>query len=221
MITRAMRSKEEADDYRYIPDPDIPPLVITQELIKAINEVMPETPHMKEKRFVKEFNVTPHQASVLASELELANAFEEVVKSVPSTLSASWMVRDLKRVLEYNNQTFRSSSITTKQLVDLFKMVESHEITVKTGQKVIEMLVERPHSPGEIVKDLGLGKIKKDEVIEKAVQEAVAENPKAVEDYLAGTEAALNYVVGQVMKKTRGRAEPSTVLKMLKEKINR
>jgi aspartyl-tRNA(Asn)/glutamyl-tRNA(Gln) amidotransferase subunit B len=100
-------------------------------------------------------------------------------------------------------------------------MVKTHEITVKTGQKVIEMLVERPHSPREIVGELGLEKIKDVDIVESAVKEALAENQKAVDDYLNGKEGALNYVVGQVMKKTKGRADPGIVLKMLKQKIEK
>jgi aspartyl-tRNA(Asn)/glutamyl-tRNA(Gln) amidotransferase subunit B len=219
MITKAMRSKEEAEDYRYIPDPDIPPLLITDERIKEIREGMPETPQMKEKRFVKEYGIKPHDAFVLSSELELANAFEEISREVEPHFAASWMVRDLKRVLEYNNLTFKSSTITTGQLIILFDMVKKHEITVKTGQKVIEMLVERPHSPRDIVRELGLEKIKDGDVVERAIEEAINENQRAVNDYLEGKEGALNYVVGQVMKKTHGRADPGTVQKMLKEKI--
>ncbi len=221
MITKAMRTKEEADDYRYIPDPDIPPLLITDSKIAEIKARMPETPQMKEKRFIKEYGIKPHDAFVIASELELANAFEEVAKEVEPQHAASWMVRDLKRVLEYNSLSFKESSITTAQLIELFNMVKGHEITVKTAQKVMEMLVERPHSPREIVEELGLGKIEEDDVVNQAVEEALKENQKAANDYMSGNEAALNYVVGQVMKKTRGRADPGTVLKMLKEKINK
>jgi aspartyl-tRNA(Asn)/glutamyl-tRNA(Gln) amidotransferase subunit B len=221
MITKAMRTKEEADDYRYIPDPDIPPLVITEEKINVIKAKMPETPQMKEKRFEKEYQIKSQDANVLSSELELANAFEKIAKEVDPQFAARWMVRDLKRVLEYNSQSFKGSSITNRQLIDLFNMVKNHEITVKTGQKVIEMLVERPHSPREIVEELGLAKIKDGDVVEKAVREALAENQRAVDDYMGGKEGALNYVVGQVMRKTRGRADPETVLRMLKEKINK
>ncbi|GBE18335.1 MAG TPA: Asp-tRNA(Asn)/Glu-tRNA(Gln) amidotransferase subunit GatB [Euryarchaeota archaeon] len=219
MITKAMRTKEEADDYRYIPDPDIPPLLITDSKIAEIKSKMPETPQMKEKRFASEYGIKLGDANVLASELELANAFEKVAKEVEADHAARWIVRDLKRVLEYNSLTFKGSSITTEQLVELFNMIKSHEITVKTGQKVIEMLAERPHSPRKIVEELGLGKIKEDHVVEEAVKDALAENQKAVDDYTRGNPGALNYVVGQVMRKTKGRADPSTVLKMLKEQI--
>ncbi len=221
MITRAMRTKEEADDYRYIPDPDIPPLVITDEKIREIKASMPETPQMKEKRFAEQYGIKPHDAFVLASELDLANAFEEIAKEVEPQHAARWMVRDLIRVLEYNSLSFKESSITTSQLIELFNMVQSREITVKTGQKVIEMLVERPHSPRVIVEELGLGKINDGDVVEQAVEASLKENQKAVDDYLGGTEGALNYVVGQVMRKTKGRADPATVLTMLKEKINK
>jgi aspartyl-tRNA(Asn)/glutamyl-tRNA(Gln) amidotransferase subunit B len=182
---------------------------------------MPETPQMKVKRFAEQYGIKPHDTFVLASELELANAFEKIVKNVDPQVAARWMVRDLKRVLEYNSLSYKDSSITTDQLIELFKMVKSHEITVKTGQKVIEMLVERPHSPREIVRELGLEKIEDGDIVEKAVLEAVKENQKAVNDYLSGKESALNFVVGQVMKKTKGRADPGTVLTMLKEKINK
>jgi aspartyl-tRNA(Asn)/glutamyl-tRNA(Gln) amidotransferase subunit B len=219
MITKAMRTKEEADDYRYIPDPDIPPLLITRGKIDEIKTHMPETPQMKEKRFAEEYGIKHHDAFVIASELELANAFEVIVKEVEPQHAARWMVRDLKRVLEYNNLTFKDSSITTDQLIELFNTVKNHEITVKTGQKVMELLVERPHSPREIVKELGLGKIKDGDIVEKAAKEAIEENQKAVQDYLKGTEGALNYVVGQVMRKTKGRADPVTVLKILKEML--
>jgi len=221
MITKAMRTKEEADDYRYIPDPDIPPLLINDSKIAEIKAGMPETPQMKEKRFASEYGIKSGDAGVLASELELANAFEEVAKEVESDHAARWMVRDLKRVLEYNSLTFKDSSITTEQLVELFNMIDAHEITVKTGQKVIEMLVERPHNPREIVSELGLGKITEDNVVEEAAREAIEENQKAVDDYLSGNDGALNYVVGQVMGKTKGRADPATVLKTLKEMISR
>ncbi len=220
MITKAMRTKEEADDYRYIPDPDIPPLLITDSKIAEIKASMPETPQMKEKRFAEDYKIKPHDANVLSSELELANAFEEIAKKVKPQFAASWMVRDLKRVLEYNSLSFQGSSITTDQLIELFNMVGSHEITVKTGQKVIEMLVERPHSPREIVEELGLGKIKDGDIVERAAKEAIEENQKAVQDYLNGNEGALNYVVGQVMGKTKGRADPGTVLKILKEMLS-
>ncbi len=219
MITRAMRTKEEAEDYRYIPDPDIPPLLISDEKIESIKKIMQEAPHLKEQRFVTQYGVKPDDAKILASELELANAFEEVAKEIDPRYAANWIRDELKRVLLYNRKSFRESGIKTEYIIELLKMIESGRITSRTGQRVIEILGERPGPPGEIVEKMGLVKIKGNDVIEKAVEEALSENKKAVDDYLSGNEKALNFVVGQVMKKTKGRADPATVLKMLKDRI--
>ncbi|MFQ5975694.1 MAG: Asp-tRNA(Asn)/Glu-tRNA(Gln) amidotransferase subunit GatB [Candidatus Hydrothermarchaeales archaeon] len=219
MITRAMRSKEEAEDYRYIPDPDIPPLLISDEKIEAIKAIMQEPPHLKEQRFVKQYDITEHDANVLASELEFANAFEEVCKEIDPKLAVMWIRRELKRVLTFNSLSYAESGITANELIELLRMLEKDEITVKSGQRVIEELVINPRSPREVVEGLGLVKITKNHVVEDAVEEAIKENPQAVQDYLGGKSEALNFVVGQVMRKTKGRADPKIILEMLKEKI--
>jgi len=219
MITRAMRTKEEADDYRYIPDPDIPPLLITDEKIESIRAIMQEPPHLKEARFVTQYDIKEHDANVLVSELEFANAFEAVCKEIDPKLAVMWIRRELKRVLTYNSISYAGSGITTKELVELLHMLEKDEITVKSGQRVIEELVVNPRPPSEIVKDLGLDKITKNNIVEDAVEEALKENPQAIQDYLSGKSEALNFVVGQVMRKTKGRADPKTILGMLKMKI--
>jgi aspartyl-tRNA(Asn)/glutamyl-tRNA(Gln) amidotransferase subunit B len=221
MITKSMRAKEEADDYRYIPDPDIPPLLVFDEKIEGIRGVMQEAPHLKEERFIKDYGVKADDANILASELELANAFEKIAKQVDPKYAASWIRDELKRVLLYNKKTFADSGIRKKHIVDLLKMMQSGEITAKTGQKVIEIMGEKPAPPRKIVEELGLVKITKNDVLEKAVEEAIKENKNAVDDYLNGKEEALNFVVGQVMRKTKGRADPSTVLTMLKDRLEK
>jgi aspartyl-tRNA(Asn)/glutamyl-tRNA(Gln) amidotransferase subunit B len=219
MITKTMRAKEEAEDYRYIPDPDLPPLLISDEKIESIRRIMQEPPHIKEERFVRQYGVKEDDAKIIASELELANAFEEVAREIDPKFAASWIRDELKRVLQYNKKTFAESGITTQQIVELLKMIKNNEITAKTGQRVIELLCERPRSPREIVEELGLIKIGEIDVVKGAVSEAIRENMQAVNDYLSGKEEALNYIVGQVMKKTRGRADPKEVLKMIKEEL--
>jgi len=221
MITVAMRTKEEADDYRYIPDPDIPPLVITGEQIERIRKAMPEAPHLKEQRFVEQYGISKSDAKVLSGELELANAFEEVAEEVEPRFAASWMRRDLIRVLTYNTLSFRKSGMTSRHLIELLKMVHGGEITVKGGQKVMEELAAKPRSPRKIVEELGLLKIKGEDVVEKAVREAIEENESAVRDYLSGREEALNFIVGQVMRKTRGRADPQVVHDKIEKVLKR
>jgi aspartyl-tRNA(Asn)/glutamyl-tRNA(Gln) amidotransferase subunit B len=219
MITKAMRTKEEADDYRYIPDPDIPPLLVFDEKIESIKGIMQEAPHLKEERFVSDYGVKADDANILASELELANAFERIAKEVDPKFAANWIRDELKRVLLYNKKTFKESGIRKKHIVDLLKMIRSGEITAKTGQKVIEIMGEKARAPKKIVEELGLGKITKNHVLENAVEEAIKENPGAVSDYLGGKEEALNFVVGQVMRKTKGRADPGTILGILKDTL--
>ncbi len=220
MITKAMRTKEEAQDYRYIPDPDLLPIFITQERIEKIKQSLPESPFEKEKRFIKQYGIDAETAKVLASELELANAFEEVAKHVDARIAALWIKDELKRILNYNDLTFKQSGIKAEHIVELIKMMQSKEITQKTAKKIMEILVKNPKSPKEIVKELGLSRIADKESLEKIVEEAINENKKAVEDYLNGKKEALNFIVGAVMRKTRGRADAKIVLELIKSKIS-
>lgn len=216
MITVAMRTKEEAEDYRYIPDPDVMPILISKEEIERIKQELPETPQAKEKRLVEQYKISEEEARVIAGEIELADAFEKIAKHVNAKLAANWIKRELIRVLEYNNISFAQSNIKPEHLIELLKMIESREITVKAGQKVMECLAQNPESPIEICKKLGLYGIEDESIVEKAVKEVIEENKKAVDDYLSGKKEALHYLVGQVMRKTRGKADPDTVLNKIK-----
>jgi len=220
MITVAMRTKEEADDYRYIPDPDVMPVLITRQKIEEIRAALPETPQMKEARLMKEYALSHEEAKVIAGEIELSDAFEIIATQVDPKFASNWIKRELMRVLEYNNLTFAQSRIKPEHLIELLKMMQQNEITVKTAQKVMEVLATTPKAPKEIVKELELHGIEEEDAVEKAVQEVIKENKQAVDDYLAGREKALNYLVGQVMKKTRGKAQPDAVLAILARKID-
>ncbi|ADP78011.1 aspartyl/glutamyl-tRNA(Asn/Gln) amidotransferase subunit B [Methanothermus fervidus DSM 2088] len=220
MITVPMRMKEEAEDYRYIPDPDLPPMKFDEKYIEKIKQSLPETPSMKVKRFVEQYKISKEDAHVLTSELALANAFEEVAKEINPKFAAQWMREELKRVLSYNNITFAESGITPKQLIELLKMIQNKEITVKAGKKIIEHLPFNKKSPKEIAKELGLlGVIEDEEKILKAVEKAIKDNPKAVNDYHNGKKAALNFLLGQVMKLTKGKVDPQRTMQILKSKV--
>lgn len=219
MITVAMRTKEEAEDYRYIPDPDVMPMLISKEEIEKIKQSLPETPQAKEKRLMEQYGITKEEAKVIAGEIELADAFEEIAKHIDAKFAANWIKRELIRVLEYNSISFAQSNIKTEYLIELLKMIESKEITVKAGQKLMECLATHAESPREICKKLGLYGIEEESIVEKAVKAVVEENKKAVEDYLSGKNEALHYLVGHVMKKTRGKAEPSAVINKIKNFI--
>ena len=198
MITVGMRMKEDADDYRFITDPDLPPMKISDETIQRILETMPEAPHNK---------------------LDLAIAYEEVVKEVDSKFAAKIMRDELKRVLSYNKLDFADSGITSDDLIEFLKMLQDKEITAKAGHKIIEQMPNNDKSPKEIAEELGLLGVVKDDEVLAAVKQAIDENPKAVEDYLSGQKASINFLVGQVMRLTRGKADPGETVKLLKENI--
>ena len=219
MITVGMRMKEDADDYRFITDPDLPPMKISDETIQRILETMPEAPHNKVNRFVEDYNIDEESAKVLTSELDLAIAYEEVVKEVDPVFTAKIMRDELKRVLSYNKLDFADSGIGVDDLVEFLKMLQDKEITAKAGHKIIEQMPNNDKSPKAIAEELGLLGVVKDDEVLAAVKQAIEENPKAVEDYLAGQKASINFLVGQVMRLTRGKADPGETVKLLKENI--
>ncbi len=217
MITVGMRKKEDADDYRFIPDPDLPPMKITDEQINEILEVMPEAPHNKVKRFVEEYGIDEESAKVLTSELDLAQVYEEVAKEVDPKFAAKWMRDELKRVLTYNKMDFADSGILADDLIELFNMLLNKEITTKAGQRIVEQMPNNKQTPKQIAEELGLIGVVKDDEVQAAAKQAVEENPKAVDDYHNGEKASLNFLMGQVMRLTRGKADPRETVKILKE----
>lgn len=219
MITVGMRLKEDADDYRFIPDPDLPPMEISDAQIENVLEIMPEAPHNKVRRFTEEYGIDAESAKVLTSELDLAIAYEAVAKQVDPKFASMWMRDELKRVLSYNKLDFADSGILVEDIVELLEMLQNKEITTKAGQRIIEHMPNNKQTPKAIAEELGLlGVVKDDEVI-AAVKQAIEENPKAVNDYLEGQKSSLNFLVGQVMRLTRGKADPGETVKILKENI--
>lgn len=219
MITVPMRLKEEAEDYRYIPDPDLPPMLAEEEHVGAIREAMPEPAHLKTERFVEEYGIEKSHAKVLTSELELADAFEEVAKSVDPEFAALWMRDELKRVIYYNKISFKESGITTAQIVELLKMLQAKEITTKAGQRIVEKLPGNSEMPRKIAENLGLLGVVEEDAVLKAVKQAVDENPAAVSDYREGKKNAVNFLIGQVMRLTRGKADPGETFKLIEKEL--
>ncbi|KZX10237.1 Asp-tRNA(Asn)/Glu-tRNA(Gln) amidotransferase subunit GatB [Methanobrevibacter filiformis] len=216
MTTVSMRMKEDADDYRFIPDPDLPPMKIETSKIEEIKEIMPETPYSKVERFIDSYGIDKETAKVLTSELELANAYEEVVKSVDPKIAGLWMRDELKRVLSYNKIEYKESSINPENIVEFLEMLNKKEITAKAGQRIIEQMPKNPKTPKEIAIELNLTGIVSDDEVQNACKIAIDENPKAATDYKEGNESSLNFLVGQVMKQTRGKADPGETVKILK-----
>ncbi len=219
MITRKMRVKEEAEDYRYIPDPDIPPLVTTPDAVSRIRVEMPEAPHMKLKRFMEQYGLSRDDAWAITGEIEMADAFEEVCKDVDPKTAGPFFRHDVLEVLNYNDRTYAQSHLTAHEIIEILKLREAGGITTLAATTTLRGIVEEGKRAVHIIEEKELKRITKGEVIERAVQEAISENPQAVDDYLKGKGEALNFVVGKVMEKTHGKADPKTILDMLKKSI--
>lgn len=220
MITVPMRLKEDADDYRYIPDPDLPPLKIDPQHVEEIRENMPEPAHLKTSRFVEQYGIDKADAKVLTSELELADAFEEVCKKADPSIAAKLMRDELKRVLHYNKIRYSESKISPSDIVELINLLESKQITPQAAHKLIEQMPNNEKTPTEIAKEMDLIGVVEDDDITNAINQAIEDNPNAVEDYKNGKENAVNFLVGQVMRLTRGKANAEETNKMIREKLN-
>lgn len=220
MITVPMRLKEDADDYRYIPDPDLPPLKIDPAHVEEIRENMPEPAHLKTARFVEEYGIDEADAKVLTSELELADAFEEVCKEVDPNTASRLMRDELKRVLHYNKIRYAESKITPSDIVELINLIESKQVTPEAAHKLIEQMPNNDKTPTEIGKEMDIIGVVEDDAIAQAIDQAINENPNAVEDYKNGKENAVNFLVGQVMRLTRGKANAGETNKMIRDKLN-
>ena len=221
MITVPMRLKEDADDYRYIPDPDLPPLKIDPAHVEEIRQNMPEPAHLKTERFVEEYGIDKKDAKVLTSELELADAFEEVCKEVDANVAARLMRDELKRVLHYNKIQYAESKITPSDIVELINLIESKQVTPEAAHKLIEQMPGNDKTPTEIGNEMDIIGVVEDDAIVNAINQAIEENPNAVEDYKNGKDNAVNFLVGQVMRLTRGKANAGETNKMIKEKLDK
>lgn len=214
-ITISLRTKEEEKDYRYFPEPDLVPLRIGDR-VDDIKRALPELPDAKRQRLVKQYDISDHHAKVLTSELKLANFFERVATKVDANLSATWIADVLKGELNYRG--IGIDAFSPEHMIQILQMLKNDKITEKGAVQVIRTILDEGGAPPEIVKRKGLLKIE-ESIITRAVAEVIKENPAAVKDYHDGKNEALHFLMGQVMKKTHGRADPSMVSKLLKEKL--
>ncbi|MFC1753591.1 Asp-tRNA(Asn)/Glu-tRNA(Gln) amidotransferase subunit GatB [Thermoproteota archaeon] len=218
-ITTLLRTKETEEDYGYILDPDLVVTEITDDWVEDVKKDMPELAQDKVSKFVDKYKIDKIDAEVLAEERLLAEMFEKVAKKVDPVLAAKWMRRELMRVVNYNNKNFEDLEIDETHMIELLEMIEKKEITENVAKKIIEKLMEEPFSPREYVKGLGLRVISDASELEDVCKSAIDENPKAVEEFKAGNEKSLHFLIGQVMKKTKGQAAPAEVHKLMKKLI--
>jgi len=220
MITVPLRTKETAEDYRYIPDPDIPPVDLTK--IEK-NIILPETPQDRKKRIILEYNIREDFADILVKNKELADIFEEVVSKDPSLaeISSSWICREVIRQLNYRDIEWndKKNKLNAKILNDLFLLLKEGTITEYTGKKILERVIDTGELPSEIAKRENLTVEKKDELIESIINEVISKNQKAVDDYKKGNKVAINFLIGQVMRNTKGKADNKKVREILEKKL--
>jgi len=220
-VTERLREKEAEIDYGYIVDSDLPMVEITDQMVEKISKEMPELAAAKMERFVKEHGLAKEDALVLTAEKTLAELYEKVAKHVERKLAAKWLRRELMRVVHYNKKELHEVIVDEGNLIALLGLVQEGKITEQVGQKLIEMLIERPFDVKAYVKKEGLAAVSDTKKLEKYCKEAIKENSKAVEDYKKGNEKALHFIVGAVMKKTKGKATPKEVNEILKRMVGR
>jgi aspartyl-tRNA(Asn)/glutamyl-tRNA(Gln) amidotransferase subunit B len=219
-ITESMRGKEEAHDYRYFPEPDLVPITVNQKWIDEIKKSLPELPDIKRERFVSEYGLPEHDADFLTSEKPLADWFEEAVKlgGQPKTVS-NWIMSDLLRLLNAENKSIEECPLKPKQLVGMLKLIENGTISGKIAKTVFEEMYRTSKNAEVIVGEKGLVQISDAGAIDKSIDEVIAKHPKEVERFRSGEEKLIGFFVGQVMKLTKGKANPQMVNELLKKKL--
>jgi len=218
--TFPMRSKEEAHDYRYFPDPDLVPIMIDEAWVEELRKTIPELPEQKRERFVKNYKIPEYDAGVLTSSKPLADYFEQCTALFPQPKTISnWMMGDLLRELKKDGRNIVDCPVSPSALVDLLKLIESGTISGNIAKGIFEEMYQTQKSAGSIVDEKGLKQITDSSAIEKIVAEVLQANPSQVEEFKGGKEKVLGFLVGQVMKASKGKANPAMVNKLLKKKM--
>lgn len=217
MITISLRVKETAADYRYIPDPDIPPLLIEKSFIDSIK--LPETPQTRRERLVKEYSIPRNYAQTLVRDKDLADLFESVASKVDPNMTAMWICREVLKQLNYRGIELKESKLNSTLIIELLSMVNEDIITEEVGKKLLERIIDTGENPKKIVESEKLSKVSKEDELSQVISEVLNENTQPVQDYKSGKKEALNFLIGQVMKKMRGRADHGIVNKIITEKL--
>ncbi len=217
--TRSMRSKEFAHDYRYFPDPDLLPLELSQEYVDNIKATLPELPDVRKDRYMTSFGLSSYDAGVLVAERDTARYFEELVKGQDPKLAANWIISNLFAVLKERGVGIAESPISAESLSKLLDLLKSNIISSRIAKDVFEIMVKEGKEADVIVEEKGLKQITDAGAIEAAVNKVIANSPQQVEQYKSGNDKIAGWFVGQVMKATQGKANPSLVNQMLRDRL--
>ena len=217
--TRLMRSKEDAHDYRYFPDPDLLPLELSDKFINDLKKNIPELPDEKKKRFIEKFKLSPYEANILVSDIETSKYFEEVIEKSDVKLSTNWITGELFALLNEKNLEISQNPISAKNLSKLINLIKDGTISGKIAKSVFEIMADEGKDPQIIVEEKGLKQQIDPKEIEKLIDKVITDNPDKVKEYKSGKDKLFGFFVGQVMKVSGGKANPQLVNEILKKKL--
>ena len=218
--TRSMRTKEDAHDYRYFPDPDLLPLELNDEFIEDIKKDIPELPDEKKKRFIEKFKLSPYEANILVSDIETSKYFEDVSIKSDIKLATNWITGELFALLNDKNIEITESPISSENLAKLINLIKDGTISGKIAKTVFEIMADGNKDPEKIVEEKGLKQQSDPKELEKIIDKVILDNPKNVGDYKSGKDKLFGFFVGQVMKQSNGKANPQLVNEILKKKLS-
>ena len=219
-ITRSMRSKEESHDYRYFPDPDLPPLIISENRVNEIKKRLPELPDQKKERFINEYNLKNYDAEILVDDQYVSDFFEKLVKNRDSKLVVSWLTVELFSYLKKINKNLKDSNISPEKIGDLIDLISDSKISNRQAKEIFEDYVQTNKSGEQYIKEKGLIQLSDESELENLIEKVLQENPKMLDDYNAGKKKLFGFFVGQVMKISDGKANPQIVNRLLKKKLS-
>ena len=219
--TRSMRSKEDAHDYRYFPDPDLLPLKVSNSLIDKIKKEIPELPDEKKKRFIEKFNLTSYEATILVSDIETSKYFEEVIKDSDIKMATNWITGELFALLNEKNLEISKSPISSKNLSKLINLIKNGTISGKIAKTVFELMTKSGKDPELIVNEKGLKQESDPKELENLIDKIINDNQVKVKEYKSGKEKLFGFFVGQAMKESGGKANPKLVNEILKDKLSK
>jgi aspartyl-tRNA(Asn)/glutamyl-tRNA(Gln) amidotransferase subunit B len=219
--TRVIRSKEDALDYRYFPDPDLPSLTLQEDYINLILKEMPELPDAKTHRYMSDFGLSKYDAEVLVAEKETADYFEEVANTSDPKLASNWITGELFSYLNKHDLSIEENKISAKNLSELINLIKSGSISGKIAKEVFEEMFASGKTPQKIIDEKGLIQISDSKVLEQIIDDILAKNQASVAEYQAGREKLFGFFVGQVMKNTEGKANPTIINDLLRQKLQK
>ena len=217
--TRSMRSKEDAHDYRYFPDPDLLPLELSDKFINDLKKNIPELPDEKKKRFIDKFKLSPYEANILVSDIETSKYFEEVIEKSDVKLSTNWITGELFALLNEKNLEISQNPISAKNLSKLINLIKDGTISGKIAKSVFEIMADEGKDPQIIVEEKGLKQQSDPKELEKLIDKVINDNQDKVKEYKSGKEKLFGFFVGQAMKVSDGKANPQLVNEILKKKL--